>query len=786
MRKDLIHLVDRVFAHALNTVKRIPRTGSARPPTEARLKLYGLYKQSMEGDVEGVMQRPPDDAPDTEETRAEKEKWDAWHSNASLSRTTAKREYISTLITTMHEYASSTPEARELVAELEFVWDQIKNNSNNTSTESSPRSGGGVDSKIGMGYSSLGSSRRRVMEDEGGGIGLRVLRPVSEGDDETYDDDDDEDDDGVREGEGIYRDPTNPMSQMVGGSKGKDLDIRNRKWRKRVETALFKMTTEVAALREQIEATRIGKPHGIKDGGVWTWLRWLIWVATRQLLVDMTMLGLLFLWARRTNHQGIQQGLWLVMQALKEQLRQIRGLKHYTHLIPSLEKSLITTTDLLTLDPLEIAKRAQLPLLDVRRLANHVLASLQSQLGVIDGKEALRKYEDSPELGDALSLRGSGCTIISKGWSAISTLDPVLDTALGGGIPTNYITEITGESGAGKTQFLLSLLLAAQLRPPHGLSRPTVYISTEHPLPTSRLAQLIRSNHYLSALPASAKPSLTQIFSIQTPDLESQDHILAYQLPVLLARHHIGLVVIDSIAANYRAERSSSSTSGAALGLRSSQLVQLGHQLRRLAREYDCAIVVSNQVADRFAPIPSSSPPQGLPGSSPPSVHSLSSPPHPDTNQAMQSLNTAVIVPPPAFPITTPAQTSTTHYPLLTLDHQQNFFTGWSCGPHNQYQNQNLKTPSLGLVWTNQIACRIALVKERAPIKEEGESKHTSDGVSRTEYAESTPRPPWKRFMKVVFSSWAPATGVDEEEGRGTEFEIWSGGLRALAKKKKE
>lgn len=118
--------------------------------------------------------------------------------------------------------------------------------------------------------------------------------------------------------------------------------------------------------------------------------------------------------------------------------------KHYTHLIPSLEKSLITTTDLLTLDPLEVAKRAHLPLLDVRRLANHVLATLQSQLGVIDGAEALRKHEESPNLEDASSLKASGRTI-SKGWSAISTLDPLLDAALGGGIPTTYITEVTGE-----------------------------------------------------------------------------------------------------------------------------------------------------------------------------------------------------------------------------------------------------------------------------------------------------------------------------------------------------
>ncbi|KAI4275348.1 MAG: hypothetical protein LQ337_003293 [Flavoplaca oasis] len=324
MHNELITLIDRVFVHALNTVKRIPRTGSARPPPEARLKLYGLYKQSMEGDVEGVMRRPPDNTPETEESRAEKEKWDAWHANASLSRTAAKREYISTLITTMHEYASSTPEARELVAELEFVWDQIKNNSNNTSSESSPRGGGGEDSKLGMSYASLGGSRRRVDESSGGG--LRVLRPVSEGDDEIYDDDDDEEDDGNLEVAKRYRDPMNPASPMGGGNRGTDLDVRNRKWRRRIETALFKMTTEVAALREQIEAKRMGTVHNTRDGAL-AWIRWLVWVATRQLLVDTMILGLVFLWARRKNDQRIEQGLWLVMQAVKEQLRQVRGWK---------------------------------------------------------------------------------------------------------------------------------------------------------------------------------------------------------------------------------------------------------------------------------------------------------------------------------------------------------------------------------------------------------------------------------------------------------------------------
>ena len=50
------------------------------------------------------------------------------------------------------------------------------------------------------------------------------------------------------------------------------------------------------------------------------------------------------------------------------------------------------------------------------------------------------------------------------------------------------------------------------------------------------------------------KPTLDRIISVVTPDLESQDHILRYQVPVVIRRHKIGLVVLDSVAANYRAE----------------------------------------------------------------------------------------------------------------------------------------------------------------------------------------------------------------------------------------
>jgi acyl-CoA-binding protein len=65
----------------------------------------------MEGDVDGVMERPGGsglDKDDDEDTIREQEKWDAWDAQKGVNRTEAKRRYIEALIETMHKYASTT------------------------------------------------------------------------------------------------------------------------------------------------------------------------------------------------------------------------------------------------------------------------------------------------------------------------------------------------------------------------------------------------------------------------------------------------------------------------------------------------------------------------------------------------------------------------------------------------------------------------------------------------------------------------------------------------------
>jgi DNA repair protein RAD57 len=113
--------------------------------------------------------------------------------------------------------------------------------------------------------------------------------------------------------------------------------------------------------------------------------------------------------------------------------------QRYARLIPSLEKNLVTTTDLITLDAVDIAKRAQLPLLEVQRLCSAVLQVLQCDLGIGQAINTGNRSEHGSS-----ALRKTGDKVI-KSWDTIGTLDEDVDNALGGGIPTGYITEVTGE-----------------------------------------------------------------------------------------------------------------------------------------------------------------------------------------------------------------------------------------------------------------------------------------------------------------------------------------------------
>ncbi|KAE8372698.1 P-loop containing nucleoside triphosphate hydrolase protein [Aspergillus bertholletiae] len=419
--------------------------------------------------------------------------------------------------------------------------------------------------------------------------------------------------------------------------------------------------------------------------------------------------------------------------------------KPYAHILPPLERSKITTVDLITLDTLEIAKRAHVPPADVRRLCASIIKALHHDIG-FDDVDKPASAEPSSSINDDLpTVLGSTTKLDLSQWSMISTLDTALDDLLGGGVPTSYVTEVTGESGSGKTQFLLTLLLAVQLPSPRGLGKNAIYISTEAPLSTPRLSQLIDSHPYLSNLPRDRAPTLENILSINAMDLESQDHILNYQLPVAIQRYNVGLIVIDSITSNYRAEHTAHNILG--LSTRSGELTKLGQMLRNLAIQENLAIVVANQVSDRFDAMDGPSAFPRIGGgvlSSQPQLPSAREPgtasPLPRV-RATESGNIELSQPNamlPSSPSPFPSSPYTAEedpqqpfdgsylvgnpvrHEILSLLHQQRFFTGWGDSPQSflpssypGFQRPSQKTPALGLVWSTQIACRIALKKER-------------------------------------------------------------------------
>jgi acyl-CoA-binding protein len=334
--------VDRVFGHALNTVNKI-RPGSQKPPSSDRLALYGLYKQSMEGDVLAIADRPASESQpniSADQLRKEQEKWDAWRDNEGLSRTEAKRRYVEKLIETMHKYASHTDEAKQLVEELEFVWDQIKSNSQHSSSEhSSPlqhleRSGYLQSERSGEGQG-MTSSSAAAMESTTGGANrpLRILSPVSQADEEEALEEEFEEfvdapfsqvdpgdlgnaEEGEESGTQDPRDEEPRIRQIQTSSAPGDA-----KWRKRVENGLFKLTTEVAALREQLETNRFIKNQ--KRKSIFSWVLRLGWWVTSFVLADAAVLWIVILYMRRKQDRRLEGAVRVLLGDAVAQVQRV-------------------------------------------------------------------------------------------------------------------------------------------------------------------------------------------------------------------------------------------------------------------------------------------------------------------------------------------------------------------------------------------------------------------------------------------------------------------------------
>ncbi|CAG8471322.1 16674_t:CDS:2 [Funneliformis caledonium] len=183
----------------------------------------------------------------------------------------------------------------------------------------------------------------------------------------------------------------------------------------------------------------------------------------------------------------------------------------------------------------------------------------------------------------------------------LTTGDAIIDKILGGGIMSCGITEIVGESSAGKTQMCLQLCLTVQMPIElGGLEGGAVYISTEGNVQmlikrTQQMIRLFKQRHdILKDVNLS-----DEIKYITVPDLDTQYQVLHLQLPILLSRNKIRLVIIDSIAANFRVAYNSSDVS--ILRQRSKELCKLGTKFKEISDQFRLPVICVNQVSDLFS-----------------------------------------------------------------------------------------------------------------------------------------------------------------------------------------
>lgn len=175
------------------------------------------------------------------------------------------------------------------MAELEFVWDQIKNNSASSSGSSPGR-------RV-PDYTSQPQPRQFQQPRPGTEGPMRVLAPMSQ--------DDEEERDSGHLGLDVYDDD---HSYNEADKK----DKKTRKWRRTIEQAIVKMTAEIAALREQIATGR--EYQGRKRKSLGRWLAWLVWWCVRHFMVDMVVLGIVLLYLRRRKDRRVED---LVRAGLK-------------------------------------------------------------------------------------------------------------------------------------------------------------------------------------------------------------------------------------------------------------------------------------------------------------------------------------------------------------------------------------------------------------------------------------------------------------------------------------
>ena len=168
----------------------------------------------------------------------------------------------------------------------------------------------------------------------------------------------------------------------------------------------------------------------------------------------------------------------------------------------------------------------------------------------------------------------------------LTTGSKTLDELLGGGLETQTITEFYGAYGSGKSQMCHQLCVNVQLPEGQGgLDGGVLYIDTENTFRTERIVQM---SQHLGLDPEQVAKNIIYAEAF------TSDHqmFLLDKADELVKENGIRLIIIDSLTAHFRSEY----LGRGMLAERQQKLNKHMHKLIRVARAFNTATVVTNQV----------------------------------------------------------------------------------------------------------------------------------------------------------------------------------------------
>ena len=165
-----------------------------------------------------------------------------------------------------------------------------------------------------------------------------------------------------------------------------------------------------------------------------------------------------------------------------------------------------------------------------------------------------------------------------------------LNRILGGGFQTGKITEVYGPFKSGKTALAHTISVTIQLpEKKGGLNGAVAYVDSENTFSKEKIKRIAKR------FELNPKDVLSKIFHARIYSSDHQNQMIQ-KAEALCKTRGVRLLVIDSLMALLRAEY----VGIGKLAPRQAVLNNMIHALSRIAETYNCAVLVTNQVATRM------------------------------------------------------------------------------------------------------------------------------------------------------------------------------------------